>query len=370
MMSANWIVQKRHYVYIMSLLLAGGLLFGNSGLQEQSVSAQAANSMYLSPASGSYAVGSTITVSIRENSASGINVAQAELKYTPNLEFVAIDGAGSAFSIDASSVGGNGAVTVSRGTTGSVNGDQLVSKVSFRVIAAGTATIEVQEGSEIVSADDSRGMLSTRTGSSYTLQASGGPTPATPPATPAPGAPGAAVVTPASRSFSLPAVTIATQGSSQATPLPGDSIVELQAPVTIETATDTNRPVKRVEYSLNGKVVSTDTTPPYSFSIDTTNMRNGSYTLLTKTYYQDGKTDSSESSLVVKNAFGIKQFWLQLRHFAWLVIILIVIAGELIYLRFFRGRKQWQPPVKPGDGSTPANTSGHGSVVVGGGSSY
>lgn len=373
-----WIVDRRHYAYVMAVLVAGGLLFGNGGLQEQRISAQAANSMYVTPASGNHAVGSTFTVSIRENSAVAINVAQAELKYSSGLEFVSIDGAGSAFAIDASSVGGNGLVTISRGLTGSVSGDQLISKVTFRVIAAGTATIEVLGGSELVSIADSQAILKVRTGGSYNLQASGATAPIPVPPTSTPTTPttnpGRGTTTSSNnRTTSPPSVTIASEGSSQATPLPGDSVVELEAAATIETVTNADRPVEKVEYILNGKVVATDTTPPYSHALDTTNMRNGTYSLVTKTYYEQGDPDTSEASVVVKNAFGIKQFWLQAKHYAWIIIILVIVIGELIYLKFFRGRNQnGQPPIAPGGGvgNYPVNNSGHGTVVVGSGSSY
>jgi len=368
----GWVLQKRHYVYVLAVLAAGTALLSNN-FQTQQLSAQGTNSMYLTPASGSHAVGATYVVSVRTNTTDTINAVTADLTYSANLQFVSLDGNGSAFAIDASSSGGNGSVSINRANIGAVSGDQLVSKVTFRVLSAGTGTVNVAGSSQALSSNTNQNVIGTRNGGSYTLQGPATPTPTptptpnpTPTPTPSPTPNATPTPAPAAKSTTnLPKTTIASQGNPTTTPLPGDSTVELSAPITVETTGDGMKEIVKVEYIMNGKVVSTDTTPPYSHNIDSTKLRNGTYSLTSKTYYKDGKADTSKASLVVKNPFGLDQFLLQLKHYAWLIIILLIVAGELVYLKFVRGRGFKYS--KKSDG-TPTNTTGHGNVIVGGSS--
>lgn len=373
MKSVRWILNKRHYVYVVGLVLAGGLLL-TGGSNSQQISAQSADSIYLTPATGTYTVGNTFTVTIRENSSTAVNAAQADLGYSSNLEFVSIDGAGSAFGIDASSTGGGGSVSISRGNIAAVSGDQLISKVTFKVIGAGAASITMLPSSEVLSSTTNQNVATTRNGGSYTAAGAATPsptptptpaaTPTSPTPTPTPTTKPSASSATASAPKSQAATTIASQGSATATPLPGDSKVELKAPATVDAVPVDGKPVTKVEFLINNKVVSTDTTPPYSQSIDSDNMRNGTYSLTTKTYYKDGTIDSSVASFVVRNPLDVKQVLLQLKHFAWLIIILLIIAGELVYLKFFKNRPHGN---LPGSGGINA-ASGHGNVVIGGSS--
>jgi hypothetical protein len=120
-------------------------------------------------------------------------------------------------------------------------------------------------------------------------------------------------------------------------PLLGGSEVELSDPAVVQTSSDFTSSIKKVEYSLNGKLVATVSSPPYSYTVKTTNLRNGKYTLTTKTYYDSGKVDSSNSSLIVKNPMNLTQIMLQLKHYAWVLIVLALIAGGAIWFMFFRG---------------------------------
>jgi hypothetical protein len=120
-------------------------------------------------------------------------------------------------------------------------------------------------------------------------------------------------------------------------PLTGGDQVELSDPAVIQTSTDSTASVKKVEYYLNGKLVATVSSPPFSYTVKTNNLRNGKYTLTTKTYYDSGKVDSSNSSLIVKNPMDLTQIMLQLRHYAWVLILLALIAGGAIWYMFFRG---------------------------------
>lgn len=83
-------------------------------------------------------------------------------------------------------------------------------------------------------------------------------------------------------------------------------------------------------------MVATVSTPPFSYSVKTNNLRNGKYTLTTKTHYQSGKIDTSTSTINVNNPLNFTQLMLQLQHFAWLLILLALIAGGAIWFFFFR----------------------------------
>jgi hypothetical protein len=335
-------LNKRFYLYAIGLITAGGVLMASTS--NQPVGAQAANSLYLSSANGSYPVGSTFTVSIRENSSSSVNAVEADLSYsTSALEYVSIDGSGSAFGIDASSTGGNGSVGVSRGSTNPVSGDQLVAKVTFKVLAITTASVQMQSSSVALSSTTNTNVVNSRSGGTYTLTTPVGsapptaPSPSPSPASPSPTPSPSRTVTPptavARPTTSASTVTIASQGNNQATPLPGDSVVELSTPATLEATPNANKNVQKVEYYVDGKLIATITTPPYSYSVDTTKYLNGKHTVTTKTHYKDGSIDSSDASLVVKNPFGLKQIWLLVRHYSWILIIVAVVIAGLIWMK-------------------------------------
>lgn len=365
------ILRKRYFVYLLAAVVSGAILVSN-GLNAATTNAQGTDSLYVTPASGSYAVGASFTVTVRVNTTDQVNAVTADLTYSSNLQYISIDGSGSAFGIDASSSGGGGNVSINRATISPVSGDQLVARVTFKVLSAGTGTIGMAGSSQALSSSTNQNVVSTRNGGSYALQGGSSPAPSpaptpTPSPSPSPTPSSTPTPTPSTNTkttTNLPKTTIATQGNPTTTPLPGGSTVELAAPATLETTTDGAKEILKVEYLMNGKIVSTDTTPPYAHNINTAKLRNGNYSLTSKTYYKDGKVDTSKVSLVVKNPFGVTQLWLQLKHYAWLIVILLIVAGELFYLRFIRGRASFKP--KGRGGASQGNNSGHGDVVVGG----
>lgn len=326
-------------------------------LMSAPASAQSADSIYVTPASGSYPVGTSFTVSVRENTSTQVNAVQADLSYSSNIQFVSIDASGSAFGIDASSTGGGGVVSMSRGTIVPVSGDKLVAKVTFKVVSGGTATISMQDSSVVLSSSTNTDVIKSRKGSSFDAQQGGtapNPTPTPVVTTPEPSPAGSSGSNSSGGGLargSLPVNTIAPLGSGQSSAMPGDSVVELEAPATIVTTPDSNRKVMKVEYLLNGKLLATDDSPPYSHTLDTTKYRNGEYTFTTRTYYQDGAPDISNSTIVVKNKLTPYQLWLNLVHYAWLIVIVLVIIAEVLYLKFFRRKRHQRPPSGPMPGA-------------------
>jgi chitodextrinase/outer membrane biosynthesis protein TonB len=342
--------------------------------------------MYVSPASGTQAIGSQFTVAIRTDIAATapINSAQADLTYSSNLEYVSIDAATSDYGFGCPiKSGGSGVVSVacipSLPASGqpSLSGDKLMANVTFKVLSAGTGTIEVQNTSLALSATNSANVLTSRQGGSYTLSSDTTPTPTPPtptPPTPTPPTPTPPTPTPTpptptptptpttptptptpsktpspsptptpstsstGTTTKTTTTTITPEGNATPVTLPNDSEVELSDPVVVQTVPDSSATVQKVEYYLNGKLIATIKEPPYTYSVQTGNLRNGKYQLTTKTYYEDGTTDTNNSSLTVKNPLSFKQVMLQIGGFAWIIIIVLIIAAAGVWYAFFRKR--------------------------------
>jgi hypothetical protein len=134
-----------------------------------------APTIYFNPPTQGYTVGSNITIEVRENSGStGVNAVQANFSYpSDKLTFVSADGSASGFTTQAQSVGGNGTVTLARGIIGSLSGDQLVAKVTFKVNIAGTANLSFVNGSALINATTNQNVISSLSADGtgvYTLQ--------------------------------------------------------------------------------------------------------------------------------------------------------------------------------------------------------
>lgn len=100
-------------------------------------------SLGLSPNSGVFTVGETVSLRIFEDSGSaGINGVQADLSYDKNaLQFVGVDASQSAFPLAMPVSGGNGVVKMARVIPGgSLTGTQTVAVVNFKVLASGGTT--------------------------------------------------------------------------------------------------------------------------------------------------------------------------------------------------------------------------------------
>ena len=345
---------RRSSALAVSVLIAAQTLAGLGTVQ-----AAGNDTLYLTPASGNFTVGETFGLEIRENSNSEqVNAVQADLAFTGNLHFVSVDATGTAFGVDAQKSGGIGYATIARGSTSPVTGDKLVAKVNFKVVAGGTAYIEMKSSSAVVSSAENRNIVDTRGGAAFGLVTTPTPNPPAPgpPGPPGPpGRPGPPGATPRPAPIpttgtvptpspgSPPNVSITpTPTPKTPTPnptiLPDESEIEVEDPSVIETTPSEDREVEKVEYYINGKLVMTVNEPPYSYSVDSSNMRNGRYTLTTKTYYTDGKIDSTDADLVVSNPLNAKQLMLQLKHYAWAVILLFLIIGGVIWFMFFRNR--------------------------------
>ena len=344
--------RQPHASRLVRSFLAGALALVLATLLPTDVFAAANATIYLTPASGSYQVGSTISVSIRENSNTDqVNAAQADLAYSSNLQYLSVDSSGSNFDVGPSPTIGNGTVSVPRGSTAPLTGDKLLAVVNFKVVATGQASVQMQGTSQVLSYDDASNIAGTRNGASFTVAGSATPsTPTPPPAvTPTPTPAGAkSTASPTTTITTTPKPSGSTTPTSPTAPTtsPSGTAVELSGSTSLETTPTSDKPITKVEYYLGKKLLATVTEAPYKYTLKTEDMRNGNYTLTAKTYYADNTLDATNTSVVVKNPFSAKQVLLQLRHYAWLVVIVLIIVADAIWI-LFRRRKNRNDAFKP-----------------------
>lgn len=137
--------------------------------------------MSLTPSSQTVTQGSTVSVTLMENSSTdAVNAVQAMINYpSDKLAFSNISYSTSAFAVQASQSGGSGVVKLSVGTTPPpVTGSQIVAVINFVAIASGSANltfgctfdaITCQDGNAVVRESDAANILSTTTGSTVTI---------------------------------------------------------------------------------------------------------------------------------------------------------------------------------------------------------
>lgn len=128
--------------------------------------------LYLTPASGSYTVGGSIVMAIREDSlATAVNGVQADLTYpSTRLQFESANTTGSPFTMTLQNTGGGGTIQLGVGLLGSsVTGDQLVGTVTFTVLAAGVSEVAVAGTSMITAESDSSNVCQHRLSAFYNL---------------------------------------------------------------------------------------------------------------------------------------------------------------------------------------------------------
>jgi hypothetical protein len=133
-----------------------------------------ASALYLTPdGSGTLAAGSTLTVTIHENSGTtAVNAVQANLSYpTDKLKFVSANGNSGAFAIAAPTSGGNGKVAIARGSTTPLTGDKAVATVTFTVLpVSGNSSVSFATGTALVTASDHRNIAGSLGGVTYHIQ--------------------------------------------------------------------------------------------------------------------------------------------------------------------------------------------------------
>lgn len=353
---------------IMGCAVVGVVAVVGAVMLGASRAASSSMTLYLSPATGTYSVGNTITLSIRENSGStGLVGVQANLTYPQSqLQFVSINTSTSAFpTAGPANAGGSGTVAVDMFTATPQTGDQDVANVNFTVLSAGSAQVEFAGTSQV---GDSSGNLSTPTltGATYTLQAATCPSgqTGTPPNCVTPSCPSGQTGTPPNCVSPSPSPTppvsttpstskpptstgsssSSSSGSSAATnytpsgvttpvAVSNNNRVKVSAPVTVSPApTATSPEIAKVEYFLNSKLLITIDNAPFTYKLDTTDILNGTYKFTTETFYVNGKTSTVNQQLVVRNPISFNQVRLAAQKYAPPIIIPIILIVCVFFL--------------------------------------
>jgi len=168
----------------VSLLAIGAMLVPATAT---AATGTGAASLHFSPASGSYTVGSTVTLTITENSSTPVAAVEADLTYPANL--LQCNGPASlgAFATSYQNTCSGGSISLAVGVQGTpVSGSQTVGTISFTVIGSGSAALKVVASSEIDDATTANVCDATCAGgasaANYTLAAA-----ATPPSSPTTG---------------------------------------------------------------------------------------------------------------------------------------------------------------------------------------
>jgi hypothetical protein len=149
-------------------------------------------------------------------------------------------------------------------------------------------------------------------------------------------------------------VAVTPSGSSTPVALSDNANAQVSAAATIQPTQSAGDPITKAEYFLNGKLVATATQPPYSYKLDTPNLRNGKYTLQVKTFYTSGKIALTAHHIDVKNPLSLKQLLLEAKHYAWAFILPVLIIAAFVYVRFLRGKTgSWPRFGSDGGSDTP-----------------
>ena len=291
------------------------------------VQATGSTTLYLSPASSTTTVGSTLAVTVRENSGStAVNAVEADLSYpSALLQYSSTDFSTSAFEIGAGSTGGSGSITMARGTVNSsLSGDQIVGIVNFKVLASGSATANFLNSSAVTSTANNTNTIGTMTGGTYSLQ---NPPASSPPATTTTKP---ATTTTTTKPTTTPSTPSAT--TPLATPaVPAASVTYL---VAIKVLDAQGKPQAGDQVTLAGITAVSDATGVASFPSVTA----GSHQLTIK----HGSTTQKESMTVssTKSPTAVQEFQYKLASTSavpvvvWLIICLLVIIGlGTIFLR-------------------------------------
>lgn len=222
-------------------------------------------SLYLSPAAQTVNVGASLTTVIRLTPGVTVDGVEATVTYDQTkLTFVSVNGTGSPFDVELGpQTGGAGTVKITRGNLGTgVSADALVANIVFTAVAgSGTSTLQITGNATKGGAYTNPAV----TNSTITFR------------TPDTIAPVTAIT--------APAATAALSMTQNVT----------------ATATDAVG-VTKVEFWMDGQLLSSDTTAPYSYSLDTTKYATGAHTLQTKAYDAAGNVgNSAVVNVTIKN---------------------------------------------------------------------
>lgn len=251
--------------------------------------------LYLTPASGTYASGSIISVDLRMNSGTeAVNAVEAYVTYAPDLlEYVSTSADGGVFDVATPSSGAaSGVVTISRGSVAGISGDQKIATVVFRALKDGPAAVSLGSNSVLLSAASSANIAASFGGSSFRI---GGIAPqpvqpTQPVPTPAP-APVPLPVPPAPGSDTAPPTV------SIRSPLNGSILPRKGRTAIAATATD-DVEVVRMEVLVDGRLHAMVLGDAISANWNVKRLPRGSHTVTVRASDAAGNTGSAEIKVI------------------------------------------------------------------------
>jgi hypothetical protein len=261
---SNYCINVKRILRILSVAIVAAVPF----LIVSSAKAASAT-MYLSPSSGTVAIGDTFSVDVYEDSGSqDVNAVQADLTYNQSvLQYISVTSS-SAFSINAATSGGNGSVHIDRGALPAVTGAQLVATVTFKGLSGGTSNINFAGTSRVLANSGpqaNQNILSGTSGATYTVPSP--PPPPPPPPTPTP--------TPAPAPTPSPTPTPSpSPGTKPKTPPPAPKPTPAPAPTPPPAANnkDTTPPtisnIVVSDVGTDSALISWDTSEPATSQVD------------------------------------------------------------------------------------------------------
>lgn len=311
-----------------------------------------AATLTLTPASGSYDINGTFTVTVKENSGSEtINAVQADLSYdTSKLQFISLSTAGAFNYCDPSSGGGGGNISFAcASTAGALTGNQTVGTITFKaLVGSGSSPVTFKSSSAIVRTPDAANIWNTSTaGGTYSFTTPSTPTcpsgqTGTYPNCSTPSTGGGGGSTGSTGSTNTKPSGSGSTGSSSSTPTttPTESTNPTTTPTTVnENGTveggtmvavrvldDKGNPVADATVTIGNATAKTDKTGVASF----TSIKPGNYTVIAKT----AKGGQVKAAVTVKASTGIgkvQSFDLKVKapNYTLIYVILgvVVVAG-------------------------------------------
>jgi hypothetical protein len=232
---------------------------------KNTIRASGSDTLSLSPASGTYTVNSTLVLTVAETSATtdAVNAVEADLAYNSSvLQFVSA-ACSSTFSLSAAVSGGAGSVNLACAIpNATVTGAQTVGTVTFTVIGGGSSVITFAATSAIIlPANQTNTWNGVTTGGTYTL--------ATPPTT----------------SITSPTSNADVHGATLSLTANANDVIG----------------VTKTELNVDAVLVATDTSSPYSFTLNTTPYKDGNHALTTTAFDAAGLSTTSSAVTVLFN---------------------------------------------------------------------
>jgi len=320
-------------------------------------------SFSLTPSSGSYVVGSDLTVTVYETSSDPVNAVEADLTYDQTkLQYSSVDMSQTAFTLGVPNSNGNGSVKlIAAEQAGSgYTGQQVVGSVTFKVLASsGTTSINIANTSQLVLYPGGTAVSGvTFSGGTYTLTAATVPTSPTTPTTPTTPASGSSSSSHSSKSTTTTSGTGSTSTTTTTTPVtPAPSATPTPTyAVAVKVVDGSGKPIMGAVVTIGATASTTDSTGVANFA----NLAAGSHSVEVT---DNGKTKTDHIAVASSGALpAVQQFQLTLAatsnahliDYGLVLLLLIVVIGSGLGLSRVLAGHDRNLAMTPGVTTTPS----------------